>query len=93
MDTIQLPGPLPATVTRPRPLIEAVMAQSVREQGPAQPYGAGMAMGPHRARTISGQPGTRYRRAAQHGRHRRRSTPRQHAAGVRLAAVERCPRP
>ena len=34
MDTIQLPGPLPATVTRPRPLIEAVMAQSVREQGP-----------------------------------------------------------
>jgi hypothetical protein len=34
MDTIQFPGPLPATVTRSRPLIEAVMAQSVREQGP-----------------------------------------------------------
>jgi hypothetical protein len=35
MDTIQIPGPLPATVTRPRPLIEAVMAQSLREQGSA----------------------------------------------------------
>ncbi len=35
MDTSQIPGPLPATVTRPRPLIEAVMAQSLREQGPA----------------------------------------------------------
>src|ERR671936_2560301 len=34
MDTIQFPGPLPATVTRSRPLIEAVMAQSLREQGP-----------------------------------------------------------
>ena len=34
MNTIQLPGPLPATVTRSRPLIEAVMAQSLREQGP-----------------------------------------------------------
>jgi hypothetical protein len=34
MDTIQFPGPLPATVTRSVPLIEAVMAQSVREQGP-----------------------------------------------------------
>lgn len=34
MDIIQFPGPLPATVTRPRPLVEAVMAQSVREQGP-----------------------------------------------------------
>ncbi len=34
MDTIQIPGPLPATVTRPRPLVEAVMDQSLREQGP-----------------------------------------------------------
>jgi hypothetical protein len=35
MDATCLPGQLPATVTRPRPLIEAVMAQSLREQGPA----------------------------------------------------------
>ena len=35
MDAICLPGQLPATITRPRPLIEAVMAQSLREQGPA----------------------------------------------------------
>jgi hypothetical protein len=34
MDTIRFPGSLPATVTRPRPLIEAVLAQSLREQGP-----------------------------------------------------------
>ena len=34
MDTIQIPDPLPPTVTRPRPLLEAVMAQSLREQGP-----------------------------------------------------------
>ncbi len=34
MDTMELPGPLPAAVTRPRPLIEAIMAQSMREQGP-----------------------------------------------------------
>jgi len=34
MDAICLPGQLPATVTRPRPLVEAVMAQSLREQGP-----------------------------------------------------------
>ena len=33
MDTSQLPGPLPVTVARSRPLIEAVMAQSLREQG------------------------------------------------------------
>jgi hypothetical protein len=35
MDAICLPGQLPATITRPRPLIEAVMAQSLHEQGPA----------------------------------------------------------
>ena len=34
MDAIRLPAELPATITRPRPLIEAVMAQSLREQGP-----------------------------------------------------------
>ena len=34
MDATPLPGQLPATVTRPRPLIEAVMAQSLHEQGP-----------------------------------------------------------
>ena len=33
MDTIPIPEPLPVTVTRPRQLIEAVAAQSVREQG------------------------------------------------------------
>jgi len=35
MDAIPIPGRLPATITRPGPLIEAVMAQSLREQGPA----------------------------------------------------------
>jgi len=35
VDAICLPGQLPATITRPRPLIEAVMAQSLLEQGPA----------------------------------------------------------
>jgi len=34
MDTVDIPGQLPVTVTRPRPLIEAVMTQSVREHGP-----------------------------------------------------------
>lgn len=34
MDTICIPDPMPATVTRPRPLIEAIMSQSLREQGP-----------------------------------------------------------
>jgi hypothetical protein len=34
MDTICIPDPLPITVTRPRPLIEAIMSQSLREQGP-----------------------------------------------------------
>lgn len=34
MDTICIPDPLPPTVTRPRPLIEAIMSQSLREQGP-----------------------------------------------------------
>jgi len=29
-----IPAELPATITRPRPLIEAVMARSLREQGP-----------------------------------------------------------
>lgn len=33
MDTICIPDPLPATIARPRPLIEAVMSQSLREQG------------------------------------------------------------
>jgi hypothetical protein len=35
MDAARIPGQLPATVARPRPLIEAVMVQSLREQGPA----------------------------------------------------------
>lgn len=35
MDTRRIPATLPATVTRPRWLIEAVMAESLREQGPA----------------------------------------------------------
>ena len=35
MDALCLPGQLPATITRPRPLIEAVMTQSLLEQGPA----------------------------------------------------------
>jgi hypothetical protein len=34
MDTIHIPSQLPATVTRTPPLIEAVMTQSLREQGP-----------------------------------------------------------
>jgi hypothetical protein len=34
MDAICLRGLLPATVTGPRPLTEAVMAHSLREQGP-----------------------------------------------------------
>jgi hypothetical protein len=34
MDATPIPGQLPATIIRPRPLIEAVMAQSLREQGP-----------------------------------------------------------
>ena len=33
MDTIHIPEPLPATITRARPLIEAAMTQSLREQG------------------------------------------------------------
>lgn len=33
MDTIPIPDPLPAAVTRPRRLVEAVAAQSLREQG------------------------------------------------------------
>lgn len=33
MDTIQIPEPLPATVTRSRQLIKALVAQSLREQG------------------------------------------------------------
>jgi hypothetical protein len=33
MDAIPIPAQLPATITRPRPLIEAVMAQSLCEQG------------------------------------------------------------
>jgi hypothetical protein len=33
VDTIQIPEPLPATVTRPRQLIKAVVAQSLCEQG------------------------------------------------------------
>ena len=35
MDAISPPGQLPATITRPRSLVEAVMAPSLREQGPA----------------------------------------------------------
>jgi hypothetical protein len=34
MGAITIPDPLPATVTRSRPLIEAVMSQSLAEQGP-----------------------------------------------------------
>ena len=34
MDATRLPAELPATVVRPRPLIEAVMAQSLSERGP-----------------------------------------------------------
>ena len=34
MDTIRIPGQLPATVIRPRGLIEVVMTQSLHEQGP-----------------------------------------------------------
>ncbi len=33
MDTIPIPDPLPTAVTRPRRLVEAVAAQSLREQG------------------------------------------------------------
>jgi len=33
VDIIPIPEPLPTAVTRPRPLIEAVAAQSLREQG------------------------------------------------------------
>jgi hypothetical protein len=40
MDATGIPGQLPATITRPRPLIEAVMAQSLREQGPGSRTGA-----------------------------------------------------
>jgi hypothetical protein len=33
MDASHIPAPLPPTVTRPRPLAEVIMAQSLREQG------------------------------------------------------------
>jgi hypothetical protein len=33
MDSIQIPGPLPVTVIRPRPLVETVMTLSLNEQG------------------------------------------------------------
>jgi hypothetical protein len=90
MDTIQIPGPLPATVTRPRPLIEAVIAQSLREQG----YGSHTArawqwvLSGHGPSPVAQTPGTG--NAARGGRDHRRSTPRHHTAGVRLAAMAVC---
>jgi hypothetical protein len=60
MDAICLPGQLPATVTRPRPLVEVVMAQSLREQGPGSRTAAAWrwvltGQGPS---PVSGTPGT-----------------------------------
>jgi hypothetical protein len=60
MDAAGIPGPLPPAVTRPRPLIEAVMAQSLREQGPGSRTAAAWrwvltGRGPS---PVSGTPGT-----------------------------------
>ena len=93
MDTIQFPGPLPATVTRSRPLIEAVMAQSLREQGPdsrtAQAWRwvlTGQGPSPVSRAPGIGTPPSADDIVAE-ARHD------SYAAGVRLAAMERCPRP
>ena len=77
MDTIQIPGTLPATVTRPRPLIEAVMAQSLREQGPGSRTAAAWRWVLTGARTITGQPDARHRQPAGRWTKYRRSTPRR----------------
>ena len=60
MDAICIPGQLPATVTRPRPLIEAVMAQSLREQGPGSRTAAAWrwVLTGHGPAPVSDTPGT-----------------------------------
>jgi hypothetical protein len=60
MDAIRIPGQLPATVTRPGPLIEAVMAQSLREQGPDSRTAAAWrwVLTGDGASPVSGTPGT-----------------------------------
>ena len=60
MDTNQIRGTLPATVARPRPLVVAVMAQSLKEQRPGSRTASAWrwvltGLGP---RPVSGAPGT-----------------------------------
>jgi hypothetical protein len=60
MDAPRIPGQLPATITRPRPLIEAVMAQSLREQGPGSRTAAAWrwVLTGHGPAPVSDTPGT-----------------------------------
>lgn len=60
MQTSHIPGQLPATVTRPRPLIEAVMTHSLREQGPDSRTAAawGWVLTGHGRAPVSDTPGT-----------------------------------
>ena len=60
MDATRIPGQLPATITRPRPLIEAVMAQSLCEQGPGSRTAAAWrwVLTGHGPAPVSDTPGT-----------------------------------
>ncbi len=60
MGAIRIPDQLPATVARPRPLIEAVMAQSLREQGAGSRTAAAWrwVLTGHGPAPVSGKPGT-----------------------------------
>jgi len=60
VNLIDIPAQLPAAVTRPRPLIEAVMAQSLCEQGPGSRTAAAWrwVLTGHGPAPVSQEPGT-----------------------------------